>query len=180
MDNIGFGKIGKLFLEWYEPWWAAGEGGIQLAWPEASAIPSYDSPHMKRSLSHSNIGRNSKQNHNHGSDNHRRSYMDDLEDEIQCLEANGYESETERVRIHKNIDDRLRHWYRGISNFSEVENQPNMLMCWVAGESAKIADQLDDEEVRIAHLHMVLFHKSTCQVQRFFVVIILPFYFIFR
>ena len=180
MDNIGFGKIGKLFLEWHEPWWAAGEGGIQLAWPEASAIPSHDSGDMKRSLSHSNIGRNSKQNHNHGSDNHRRSYMDDLEDEIQCLEANGYESETERVRIPKNIDDRLRHWYRGISNFSEVENQPNMLMCWVAGESAKIADQLDDEEVRIAHLHMVLFHKSTCQVQSFFVVIILPFYFIFR
>ena len=180
MDNIGFGKIGKLFLEWHEPWWAAGEGGIQLAWPEASAIPSHDSGEMKRSLSHSNIGRNSKQNHNHASDNHRRSYMDDLEDEIQCLEANGYESETERVRIPKNIDDRLRHWYRGISNFSEVENQPNMLMCWVAGESAKIADQLDDEEVRIAHLHMVLFHKSTCQVQSFFVVIILPFYFIFR
>ena len=85
--------------------------------------------------------------------------MDDFEDEIQCLEANGYESETERARIHKNIDDRLRHWYRGISNFSEVENQPHMLMCWVAGESAKIADQLDDEEVRIPHLTMTLFHK---------------------
>ena len=106
--------------------------------------------------------------------------MDDLEDEIQCLEANGYESETERVKIHKNIDDRLRHWYRGISNFSEVENQPNMLMCWVAGESAKIADQLDDEEVRTAQLPMTLFHKCSYLMQLFFLVIGLPFYFIFR
>ena len=106
--------------------------------------------------------------------------MDDLEDDIQCLEANGYESETERSRIHKNIDDRLRHWYRGISNFSEGENQPNMLMCWVAGESAKIADQLDDEEVRIARPHITLFPKGPYLVQLFFVVIGLPFNVIFR
>ena len=37
--------------------------------------------------------------------------------------------------------------YRGISNFSEVDKQPHLLLCWIAGESAKIADQLDDEEV---------------------------------
>ena len=45
-------------------------------------------------------------------------------------------------------NDQLRHWYRGISNFSEVDGHRNLLMCWVAGDSARIADRLDDEEVR--------------------------------
>ena len=27
------GSVCKLFLEWSEPWWAANEGGLQLAWP---------------------------------------------------------------------------------------------------------------------------------------------------
>ena len=48
----------------------------------------------------------------------------------------------------KLVNERFRHWYRGISNFSEVENQPNMLVCWIAGDSARIADQLDDDEVK--------------------------------
>ena len=68
---------------------------------------------------------------------------------------NGYESGNEKGYMHKMVDDRLRHWYRGISNFSEVENQPNLLLCWIAGESAKIADQLDDEEVCIIVLFFV-------------------------
>ena len=45
-------------------------------------------------------------------------------------------------------NDQLRHWYRGISNFSEVDGHRRLLMCWVAGDSARIADRLDDEEVR--------------------------------
>ena len=147
IENIGYGKVGKIFLEWAEPWWALGEGGIQLAWPESSSIPSSMSPSIKRSFSHSNISTSTQQNYDKCS-NQRRPYTSDWEDEIQCLETmNGYEPGNENSNVHKMVDDRLRHWYRGISNFSEVENQPNLLLCWIAGESAKIADQLDDEEV---------------------------------
>ena len=39
------------------------------------------------------------------------------------------------------------HWYRALCNFSEVPSQPNLLQTWIAGEAAKIVDQLDDEEV---------------------------------
>ena len=96
--NIGNGQSSKIFLEWKDPWWALGEGGIQLAWPE----------HSTRSLSRRDLN-----NGDH--------------------------------------DEYRRHWYRGISNFSEVENHPNLLMCWVAGDSAAIADDLDDEEVLKVH-----------------------------
>ena len=41
-----------------------------------------------------------------------------------------------------------RHWYRSLCNFSEVESQSNVLQTWIAGEAARIVDQLDDEEVR--------------------------------
>jgi len=150
IENVGYGKVGKIFLEWSEPWWALGEGGIQLAWPESSSIPTSMSPSMKRSFSHSNIS-NSPQNKYDkfsGHSDNRRPYSSEWEDEIQCLETmNGYESGSEKGNMHKIVDERLRHWYRGISNFSEVENQPNLLLCWIAGESAKIADHLDDEEI---------------------------------
>ena len=33
IEDLGIGQVCKLFLEWSEPWWAANEGGIQLAWP---------------------------------------------------------------------------------------------------------------------------------------------------
>ena len=78
-----------------------------------------------------------------------RPYTDEWEDEIQCLETNGFDNGSEQSKVHKMVDDRLRHWYRGISNFSEVDNQPKLLLCWIAGESAKIADQLDDDEVGV-------------------------------
>ena len=39
------------------------------------------------------------------------------------------------------------HWYRALCNFSEVQSQPHLLQTWIAGEAAKIVDQLDDEEV---------------------------------
>ena len=102
------------------------------------------SPSIKRSFSHSNISTSSQHKYDQRSNDKRPEW----EDEIQCLETmNGYEPGNENSNVHKMVDDRLRHWYRGISNFSEVENQPNLLLCWIAGESAKIADQLDDEEV---------------------------------
>ena len=37
IENIGCGKYSKIYLEWHEPWWAPGEGGIQLAWPGQSS-----------------------------------------------------------------------------------------------------------------------------------------------
>lgn len=40
-----------------------------------------------------------------------------------------------------------RTWYRSLCNFSEVDTQPNVLATWLAGESAKVVDKLDDEEV---------------------------------
>ena len=100
---------------------------------------------MRRSYSHSNIS--ISKNHYQANDNTRRPFSDNWEDEIQCLETNGMDEADGKTTVHQIVDDRLRHWYRGISNFSEVDNQPNILLCWIAGESAKIADQLDDEEV---------------------------------
>ena len=41
-----------------------------------------------------------------------------------------------------------RDWFLYISAFSEVEAQPNLLVCWVAGSGARVVDQLEDEEVR--------------------------------
>lgn len=52
--------------------------------------------------------------------------------------------------------DYERHWYRHLSNFAEVENQPNMLVTWVAGEAAKVVDKLDDEEVTNYSLNYAL------------------------
>ena len=147
IENIGYGKVGKIFLDWSTPWWALGEGGIQLAWPETSNIPTSMSPTMTRSSTHSNISSSSNPKYNQSNSNNRRSYTDEWEDEIQCLENDGFESSNGNGKVHKMVEDRLRHWYRGISNFSEVDNQPNLLCCWIAGESAKIADQMDDEEV---------------------------------
>ena len=110
IQNIGSGQMGKILLEWQSPWWAPGEGGIQLAWPESSMNPSKS---WSSSLS--------------------RQY-----------DRNGYQNGA----IHNKMDDEYRrHWYRGICNFSEVESQPNLLMCLIAGESSRIADELDDEEV---------------------------------
>ena len=139
IENIGYGKTGKIFLEWSEPWWAFGEGGIQLAWPESSALSNSMSPTTRTS---SNQHLSKSNNHKFGG------YNDEWGDEIQCLETNGLEDDVHNA-VQGMVDDRLRHWYRGISNFSEVDNQPNLLLCWIAGESAKIADQLDDEEVGI-------------------------------
>ncbi len=44
-------------------------------------------------------------------------------------------------------EDAERHWYRGLCNFSEVENHPNLLVTWLAGDAARIADKLNDDEV---------------------------------
>ena len=41
-----------------------------------------------------------------------------------------------------------RDWHLYVSHFSEVENQPNMLACWVSGQGARVVDQIEDEEVR--------------------------------
>ena len=119
ISNIGSGKYAKIFLEWEDPWWAPGEGGIQLAWPEQSS------------------SRNSTANINDlgggGGGDTGSSGDDDYDD----VGGGG--------NVGK--DSHLRHWYRGISNFSEVDGHRNVLLCWVAGESARIADRLDDEEV---------------------------------
>ncbi len=40
-----------------------------------------------------------------------------------------------------------RDWVRWVGGFSEVEGQPGLLVCWVAGDGARVVDQLDDEEV---------------------------------
>ena len=41
-------------------------------------------------------------------------------------------------------------WYRYIANFSEVEGHRSMLVCWLGGSGARVADQLEDDEVRNA------------------------------
>ena len=112
IHNIGSGNYAKIYLEWEDPWWAPGEGGIQLAWPEQSSRNS-------TAAASTDLGETSSSG--------------DDDDEADHIKPN---------------DDHLRHWYRGISNFSEVDGQRNVLMCWVAGDSARIADRLDDEEVR--------------------------------
>ena len=37
-------------------------------------------------------------------------------------------------------------WERGIYCFNEAEGQPDMLMAWVVGTSAKTVDRLPDDE----------------------------------
>jgi hypothetical protein len=44
--------------------------------------------------------------------------------------------------------EQRRKWYKGICNFAEVDFHPNLLVCWLAGDTAAIADELDDEEVQ--------------------------------
>jgi hypothetical protein len=83
MQSLGVGHVSKIYLEWQEPWWAAGEGGISLAWSDAEM--------RNRQLP--------------------------------------------------------RDWFQYISNFSEVEGQPKLLACLIAGSGARVADQLEDEEV---------------------------------
>lgn len=109
LRNLGAGQMGKIFLEWTSPWWAPGEGGIQLAWPDALGGP---------------VGGGQRWSHEEGSSSSFGHHPPPPPEE-----------------------DLMRHWYRGIANFSEVDNQPNLLMCLIAGESARIADLLDDEEV---------------------------------
>ena len=40
-----------------------------------------------------------------------------------------------------------KNWYRSLCNFKEVPSHPNMLVTWLAGEAAKVADKIDDDEV---------------------------------
>lgn len=49
--------------------------------------------------------------------------------------------------VNKLASDYERHWYRSLCNFAEVENQPKMLVTYLAGEAAKVVDKLDDDEV---------------------------------
>eukprot|EP00090_Calanus_glacialis_P032635 TRINITY_DN54067_c0_g1_i1.p1 TRINITY_DN54067_c0_g1~~TRINITY_DN54067_c0_g1_i1.p1 ORF type:complete len:488 (-),score=161.38 TRINITY_DN54067_c0_g1_i1:29-1303(-) len=39
------------------------------------------------------------------------------------------------------------HWYRSIFNFSPVEGQRNVLLFWVVGQAAAVADSLPDHEI---------------------------------
>ena len=39
-------------------------------------------------------------------------------------------------------------WVKFVTGFSEVEGQPNLLVCWVAGSGARVVDQLEDRDVR--------------------------------
>ena len=39
-------------------------------------------------------------------------------------------------------------WERFIFNFSPVEGQERLLVCWVAGQAAVVVDGLEDEEIR--------------------------------
>ena len=38
-------------------------------------------------------------------------------------------------------------WYKHVHSFSPVEAQPSLLLCWVTGEAAIVADTLEDDEV---------------------------------
>ena len=59
-------------------------------------------------------------------------------------------SDQNHVHFHsfRHKSDYPRTWYRSLCNFCEVETHPNILATWLAGEAAKVVDQLDDEEVR--------------------------------
>ena len=58
-------------------------------------------------------------------------------------------SDHNSIYVNGGLSSRVdRHWYRSLCNFSEVESQCNVLQTWIAGEAARIVDQLDDEEVR--------------------------------
>ena len=165
IENIGYGKVGKIFLEWSDPWWALGEGGIQLAWPESSIFSqsSLDlncSPDLLNSPPKSNLSSSSGRPADKARS--RVPYIDDWDGEIECLETHEMKNGIGTLfnGNSKLVNERFRHWYRGISNFSEVENQPNMLVCWIAGDSARIADQLDDDEVK----HMCSISLPNCNI----------------
>jgi len=83
INNMGEGSLCKIFLEWDEPWWMEGHGGIQLAWSKT---------------------------------------------EIETAE----------------LPD---HWYRFIFNFSPVEGQSNVLLFWVVGQAAAVADRMTDSKI---------------------------------
>ena len=38
-------------------------------------------------------------------------------------------------------------WSKTIFNLSPVEGQPRLLVCWVVGEAALVADRLEDKEI---------------------------------
>ena len=38
-------------------------------------------------------------------------------------------------------------WWKTISNLSPVEGQARLLVCWVVGEAAVVADRLEDVEI---------------------------------
>ena len=42
-----------------------------------------------------------------------------------------------------------RDWFMYAANFSEVDGQPNLLCCWIAGSGAKVVDVIGDEEVAL-------------------------------
>lgn len=49
-----------------------------------------------------------------------------------------------------------RDWPLYIGHFSEVDNQPNYLMCYVPGSGARVVDQLDEQQVRIKYFSLFL------------------------
>ena len=38
-------------------------------------------------------------------------------------------------------------WWKTISNLSPVEGQARLLVCWVVGQAALVADRLEDGEI---------------------------------
>ena len=40
-------------------------------------------------------------------------------------------------------------WFKWIYNLTEVEGHDDMMVCWVTGEGAKWADELDDQQVKL-------------------------------
>ena len=38
-------------------------------------------------------------------------------------------------------------WWKTISNLSPVEGQASLLVCWVVGQAALVADRLEDGEI---------------------------------
>jgi hypothetical protein len=48
-----------------------------------------------------------------------------------------------------------RDWSHYVSNFSEVESQPKMLCCWIAGSGARVVDQIKDAEVSRSKLRII-------------------------
>lgn len=59
IEDMGMGQVSKMYFEWSAPWWAPGEGGIQLAWPsqtenhsinKTEQVSSEDQRHWYRGL----------------------------------------------------------------------------------------------------------------------------------